>query len=304
MADRTGRTATLLLTPILVLAVAACTSAGAGPSSSPPGSPVATPAASPSAADVNVFDHPTGPTDIVLRYDETAGFVMPGFAATMVPPFTLYGDGTIVFRDPTIEMPPAEGTITKANPLRTAKLTEAQIQDLLKLALDEGGLAVARPEYRNMMVADAGTAIFTIQAGGVTKTVSVYALGIDDPSSPDAAAMAAFSKLAQTLTSIEKGGVIKAVDYVPTGYRGILMEDPGIQGAATAWPWTDIAVADFKPDADPNGLQFPHRTLTPADLDALGITGYTGGLQNVLLKAPDGKSYTLSVRPLLPDEQS
>ena len=37
------------------------------------------------------------------------------------------------------------------------------------------------PEYDNPMVADAGTAIFTIRAGGLDKTVNVYALGLDDP---------------------------------------------------------------------------------------------------------------------------
>ena len=81
---------------------------------------------------------------------------MPAFTAAAVPHFTLYGDGTVIFRNPMLEPPPAEGSVFKMNPLRTAKLSEEQIQDLLMLALTEGGLAVARPEYRNDMVADAG----------------------------------------------------------------------------------------------------------------------------------------------------
>ena len=121
--------------------------------------------------------------------------MIASFAATMLPPFTLYGDGTIVFRDPTLEFPPMEGNVGKANPMRTATLTEEQIQDVLELALGEGGLAAARPEYRNDMIADAGTAIFTIQAGGLTKTVSVYALGIDPDvaGTPDGAARLGFA---------------------------------------------------------------------------------------------------------------
>ena len=51
------------------------------------------------------------------------------------------------------------------NPLQTAKLSEEQIQDVLAFALGEGGLAAARPEYLNQMIADASTAIFTIDTG-------------------------------------------------------------------------------------------------------------------------------------------
>lgn len=305
MSNLPRRKASLLLMPALALSIVACSSAGGAASPVASGGPSSPPSAAPSATpDANAIDHATGATDIILRYDEGGGFVMASYAATMVPPFTMYGDGTIVFRDPTLEFPPMEGNIGKFNPMRTAKLTEAQIQDVLELALGEGGLAVARPEYTNMMVADAGTAIFTVEAGGVKKVVQVYALGIDPAQGdPDAAARAAFSKLAQALTSIEKGGQITATDYEPTAYRGILLDGQGVVDPGTKdWPWDDIAPADFKPDADPNGLQFPHRTLTADEVAALGIEGYEGGLQNVTLKSPDGAIYTLSVRPLLPDE--
>lgn len=303
MSDRPRRKA-LLLMPALALIVVACSSTGGSASQPPSGAPSIEPSSAPSASpDVDAIDHPTGATDVILRYEEGGGFMMASFAATMVPHFTLYGDGTVVFRDPTIEFPPMEGSVGRMNPLRTAKLTETQIQDLLRLALGEGGLAVARPEYRNDMIADASTAIFTVQAGGLTKTVSVYALGLDVEGLADGPARAAFAKLAETLTSIEEGGVISATDYVPTAYRGVLFEGAGIvEPGAVAWPWADIAPADFAPDADPNGLQFPHRTMTPDEVEALGYAGFEGGLQNVTLIAPDDAVYSFSVRPLLPDE--
>ena len=34
---------------------------------------------------------------------------MPAFTAAAVPHFTLYGDGTVIFRNPMAEAPPAEG---------------------------------------------------------------------------------------------------------------------------------------------------------------------------------------------------
>jgi hypothetical protein len=43
--------------------------------------------------------------------------------------------------------------------------------------------------------------------------------------------------------------------------------------------------------------------LSQSDVDALGVKDAAGGLQGIVLKAPDGKTWTRIVRPLLPDEQ-
>ena len=305
MSDLQRRSASLLLTPAIAILIVACTAPGGassppsgGPSGAPPSvAPTGTPAA-------DAIEHKTGATDIVLRYEEGGGFIMPAFTAAAVPHFTLYGDGTVIFRNPMLEPPPAEGSVFKMNPLRTAKLSEEQIQDLLKLALIEGGLGAARPEYHNDMVADAGTAIFTIEAGGLKKTVSVYALGLEQEGMIDGPARAGFKKLADRLTDFDQGGSIETDIYQPPAYRGVLFEAPGIEAADIRnWPWPDLTPADFTPDADPNGNQFPHRKLTIAEVDLLGITDYQGGLQNVVLKDPEGKAYTFSLRPLLPGEE-
>jgi hypothetical protein len=290
------------LSLIALFAIAACsagsTTTGPADPSGDPGGP------SPSATlDPDAIEHPTGASDVILRYEEGGGFIMPTFAATFVPHFTLYGDGTVVFRDPTLDLPEAEGSISRSNPLRTAKLSEAQVQDLLLLALGEGGLAAARPEYRNDQVADAPTALFTIDAGGVTKQVSVYALGLEVPGSADGPARAAFARLAQTLTSIDGGGTVVATDYAPETYRGILFPDQGFAGPdVRPWPWADLTPDDFTLSSDPNAFQFPQRTLSVAEVEALGIDGYQGGLQNVTLATADGTTYGFSLRPLLPDE--
>ena len=152
MSDRSRRKAILLLS-VLAIVAAACSSAGGAASPPASGAPSSEPSPAPSSSpDVDAIEHPTGATDVVLRYEEGGGFMMASYAATMVPHFTLYGDGTIVFRDPTIEAPPMVGSVGKTNPMRIATLTETQVQDLLRLALGEGGLAVARPEYRNFFI--------------------------------------------------------------------------------------------------------------------------------------------------------
>ena len=304
MSHHPRRTASILLLPALAIIVAACSAAGGAASVPPSGDPSAAPSVTPTGTPAaDAIEHKTGATDVLLRYEEGGGFIMPAFTAAAVPHFTLYGDGTVIFRNPMLEGPPAEGSVFKMHPLRTVKLSEDQIQELLLLALQDGGLAAARPNYPNDMVADASTAIFTIEAGGLQKTVSVYALGLEMEGMVDGPARAAFKRLADRLTDFDQGGTIPTDVYTPEAYRGTLFEAPGIEAPdVRAWPWPDLTPADFKPDADPNGNQFPHRVMTPAEIDLLEVTDYEGGFQNLVLTGPDGKLYTFTLRPLLPGE--
>ena len=135
------------LLPVLALAVVACSSSGASPSSERlraarrRARPAALPARPP--APFGAIDHATGATDVLLRYDVGGGLMMPGFSATQTPIFTLYGDGTVVFRNQTAEPPPAIGSVMPMSPLRTAKLSEEQIQ-----AAPRGGPRRRRPRHR------------------------------------------------------------------------------------------------------------------------------------------------------------
>jgi hypothetical protein len=293
------------LVSALVVILAACTSAGASPTSGPPsaapsGAPSSAP--SPSTGGFGEIDHATGKTDVLLRYEEGGGFMMPAFIATQAPIFTLYGDGTIIFRNPMADQPPAVGSIMPGLPFRTAKLSEEQIQQLLAFALGDGGLGVARASYENMMISDASTAVFTVDAGGIKKAVSVYALGLEVEGMPDAPARAAFKNLADRLADFDNGGATPTEAYAPERYRGILMD-----GAAAPdqkpWPWADIKPTDFPFPADPNAFQMAQRALTAADVAKLGFDQSQGGFQGMTLVGPsDGKIYSLSLRPLLPDE--
>jgi len=289
---------------VLALLLLACSSAGGEVSGSPSGAPSTAPteSAGGSPADDRI-EHLTGATDILLRYEEGGGFVMPAFMASMTPHFTLYGDGTVIFRNPALEIPPMQGSVAVFNPLRTARLSEEQIQDLLVFALGEGGLAAARPDYRNDMVADASTATFTVNAAGISKTVAIYALGMEVQGLADAPARAAFGKLAERLTDFDQGGTVATDVYTPEAYRVTLFESPGaVAPDVRPWAWDELALADFKSSVDPNDFQFPHRTMSAEDLAPLTVTDFEGGFQNLVITGPDGKLYSLSARPILPDE--
>ena len=291
---------------LVALSAAACTGALA-PSATlaPTGAP--TEAASPTATSTPVVQgiaHPTGATDIVLRYDSAGGFVPPEFLAARVPFFTLYGDGTIVFVQTSAA--PSQGDVAIGQPLRTAKLSEAQIQSLIQFALDDGGLAIARADYANPMVADAPTAVFTINADNDSKTVSAMGLGHQQQPGPDSAVLERLATLADRLTDFDRGGSLASDAYSATAYRGVLTEATGVAGVPVRdWPWPELKPSDFALPKDPNVLQQATRTLTPAELAALKVDGSQNGIAGgIWVRADNGKLYSLVVRPLLPDERS
>jgi hypothetical protein len=291
---------------VLALSVVACGGASATGSPPPTSTPSSGPSSPPSATPggVGAIEHATDPTDVLLRLEEGGGFVAPSFLITQAPIFTLYGDGTIVFRNPKKEGPPPVGDVVRFGPFRTARLTEDQIQATLLRAIGEGGLGPARPKYENNMVADASTTTFTVRAGGLDKTVSVYALGMDDPTSTDLLARAAFQKLAAALSDFDQGGSIPTQAFTPERYRGILLDGgPGAPNARK-WPWAALKPADFVAPGDPNSFQLPVRVLAVGEVAELGIEGVEGGLTGATFIGSDGKFYAFSLRPLLPDDAS
>ena len=291
--------AAAILAAATVVACSASAPATAGPSGSP-----SSPAASPTPATVGIV-HPTGATDVVLRFDEAGGFVPVEFLAAHVPYFTLYGDGTVVFVQASTSAEPSDDGIGRGNPLRTGKLTEPQVQDLLEFALADGGLAIARADYQNPLVADAPTAIFEINADGATKKVSVVALGMDDQQpGPDTAIKTSLAKLGERLRDFDRGGTLSSAAYAPAAYRAVLTDASGGAGAPVRpWPWPSITMDEFTFPADASALRQGTRVMTPDELAAIGIDGLENGAQSgIYVTGPDGKPYSLVIRPLLPDE--
>jgi len=290
----------------LALSAAACS---AGTASTPAPSTAPASPANPTAVPSPSFEgivHPTGADEIVLRMDEAGGFTPPEWQAARIPYFTLYGDGRIVFIQTTAEQPAREDNVFVGMPLRTAKLSEEQVQELLVYALRDGGLAIARESYDNPMVADAPSTIFTVNADNDSKTVNVMALGLESQPGPDTAILKQLATLGERLRNVDQGGTATSEAYVASAYRGVILEQQGLQGVkVVAWPWTDLEPADFKLPADANALQQGTATLTPEQAAAVGVEPYANGISSgVFIKTDDGKVYSLVIRPLLPDEKA
>ena len=299
--------ATLLLTSTLLLTACSVGGSAGSPGSPGPGSSASPDGGAPtSTATPLAIDHARGASVVILRMSTGGGFMAPGFIVTEAPEFTLYGDGTIILRDLKADASPAAtGPVFRFLPFRTGRLTEAQVQVLLAFALDQGGLRTALAEYPPHGIMDAPSTTFTIAAGGLAKTINVGALGFDQAQpDPDAAARKAFLAMADRLTAFAHDGTFTTTPYQPTAYRGFLAEE-GAQVPASGtitWPWSTFGPETFVPSTGGNGPAIPSRTLSAAAVAELGLPNLEGGAGGIVLRSQDGKTYALSLRPLLPDE--
>jgi hypothetical protein len=303
--DEPGVSATMHISrrlPLIVvgaaLVVGACTAAAQPlPSGSPPGGQTRD-AGSPTSSAGN----PVGPTDVVLRYEEGGGFMPVEWSLGSTPIFTLYGDGTVILRD-IDEQPASDENGRMVFPaLTTARLSPDQTAALLDFALGEGGLAAAREQYDNPTIADAGNAIFTVNAGGGSKTVTVSALMESDANAPDQLARSQFSALAKRLRNFDKDVENGLSEYQPSAWRAYLLEGTLDAPEVQPWPWPDLTPADFAAPAD--APAFPSRVLNAEEVAALGVAEPNGGIMGHYLEGPDKRVYGLVVRPLLPGEEA
>jgi|GEM_PF-1035127 len=278
----------------LVFLLAACNPAGGTPG--PSSGPSAGPSDQPSPIAVAGIEHPTGAKDVVLRFEEGGGFVPIDFIATQAPSFTLYGDGTVVFRDAQAAPPDAVGSVIRSVPFQTVKIDEEGIQALLEYALGPGGLGVAIGPYMSNAM-DIPSQTFTVNADGRTKQVTANGLSPDMYQPQDRLIITALTGLADRLRAFGTGVAGEQV-YQPAMYRGVLQKVDQAFGAVVDWPWTDVEPVDFV-----SGVNefLSTRTLTPEQVAALNIPGMTGGMMGLYIRK-DGKVFSLAVRPLLPDE--
>jgi len=263
-----------------------------------PGSPVSAltpvmPSASPGASVA-----PSGTADsqqVILQMDVCCGFVPEVVRQLSVPTFTLYANGTAIYR------PSTGGTIDAPPPLMQAQLSPDQVDALIGYALGPGGLAAADAVYDDRFVTDQNTTTFTIDADGVSKTVSAYALGFVAPEPrPNDAELARLAALANTLTNFDAvvaaGHVESSQVYQPTQYLAIVTPDTsdGTTPAST-WPITD---AELVMPADGSALIL---TLTPEQVSQV-TTVPSGGVGGLIYTTSDGQRVSVTIRPMLPGE--
>jgi hypothetical protein len=302
-APRPLRRGRLLVAPaLLALATVACSPAapatGAPGSPNPSGGPSAGPTAAPTSGPTidGAIAHPTGAADVVLRIEEAGGLMALESSLTYTPTFTLYGDGTVIWRDNFAAPPASSDNLIRPAQLLTARLDEGTIQVVLAEAIGPGGLGVAVGPYNEMMGADIPSTIFTINAGGIAEPKRVEVVALSPEAHPkNRQVVAALASLAEKLRTFDT--LVNEQPYVATSYRGVLSPTEQAFGPVVDWPWPDISPDDFAGENE----SFPTRQMTAAEVDALGIDNISSGVAGFVLQHGEDL-YSFALRPLLPDD--
>lgn len=261
--------------------------------------------AAPGGASSPSIAHATSSEDLVLRWGYEGGFTPPEFQLTNLPSFSLYGDGTVVRPGPQIEIYP--GPALPA--LESFVVDPAGVQAIIGEALSAGLDTVEDlTDLGTVGIADAADTVFTIRAGGVDRTVRVYALsemggrppGMDDD---EYRARTALAALVDRLNSLERwlpeGSVSAGTSYEPDGSRVYISEyraDADLPQLEVAWP-LPAPLGEAGADA---GAGFRCLAVTGDDWSELRTAAVNANQQTPWMSG--GDAYALAFRPLLPDE--
>ena len=297
-----ARPSRLSVAALAVLATACSATPGPVATATPP------PSAGPSAS-VAPSSEPTAlPASLLLQGTSEGGFINPAATLAVLPTVTVYTDGRILTPAPVDAIAPGP-LLPTLNVRDVGSAGAASILAAIRtVGLDKpatGGPGIP---------ADAGTNVFTVVVDGTTTTSRFAGGGPGGPviggvgGSGDPEKAAALDLLTRLLDAAQTWGGPAAPDrpYTPTGYRIFVgpanpQPDASAGSAAVAWPLATPLAAFGTPAVPDRGIAGLRQgvalgadaaALTPLLTRATTETTFTSG----------GTSYTLYVRPLLPDE--
>ena len=245
--------------------------------------------------------HPTAPGKVVLRVSSGGGFVALQTNLRALPSFTLYGDGTVIVPGAVQQIFPGPAI----DPLVRSRLSERQVQALLKRARQSGLLARGAIDYGDMGsvgVSDGPTTTLIVNAGGRRVNRQAYALGIGAGGHLSARQVSARQALARFIAALPSK--LSGARYTPHAIAVYVAQTaaPAPAGSGrVVWPLrSDLATAG-KPAA--NGLAYRCITVGGRDVKTLLARLRTANEQSRwAVRGRANRTYQLVVRPLLPDE--
>jgi hypothetical protein len=283
---------------LLILAVAACAQRSEG---GPP--PSAAPA--PPGADL-----PGDPTSLVLRVEYTGGFLPQESALSRLPSYSLYADGRLITDGPVAAIHPGAALPQ----LQVQILDAAAVQELADRAMAAG--VAQDSDLGRPPIADSPSTRVTLVTAEGTHVREVYALagyvGEEDALEGDLTAeqRARRAQLRGLLTALDLGR-----QATPQGQ--VAVEPYAAEAVAViARPWS-ASQGETAQGSTPEPVPWPGPALPgePAGgLPDLGCVTATGDVGAAVLAAarsanaltpwstPDGAWWSVSFRPLLPDE--
>ncbi|KUL37632.1 MULTISPECIES: hypothetical protein [Actinoplanes] len=243
---------------------------------------------------------PAGDPAVLIRIAQEGGFVPAQFVYSRIPQLTVYADGRVITEGPVPAIAPGPALPN----LQVLKLTPARAQQWADDALKAGvktGADLGQPG-----VADIPDTVITATSGGKTETVRVMALDHAQATDPNlsAAQQAARAKLRAYVEELNKltveTGSPASESYRPAELAALawpyVAGDDGLNQPAQAWP----------------GPALPGEELPPAGtgLTCVAVSGDAAGTvwaaaEKANQRTPwtsGGKQYSVTFRPLLPDE--
>ena len=191
---------------------------------------------------------PTGPDEVFLRIAYEGGFVAPETIFVRIPNLLIAGDGH-AFNPAAITM---EWPGPLIMPMTVSTITPEGLQRLAKLA-DDARLVGFTPDYTlpdGIGIADAPDTVVTLTVNGATIEHRAYALGLDEPSTPERNRLRAFvDSTANLITLLGAQHVGEASGYEPTAYRfrATVVDPAQLSEPVVTVDWsasTGVALAD------------------------------------------------------------
>jgi len=289
------------------IALAACASSATPAASPPAASPSPTPAPTVSATATASPSPSAESAALLLEVTSEGGFINPSANLAALPTVAVFTDGRIFTPGAVDSILP--GPLVA--PVAVRDVGSAGAAAILA-AIKQSGLD--KPASGGPGIpGDSGTSVFTTIVDGTTTTTRLAGGGPPGPGKPGAASgdperTAAFELLNRLVDPAETWGAGSAPEspFTPAGYRIYVAPespstDPSTEQPPVAWPLPtglEAFGAPAQPDRGIAGLRqgmvvgADAAQLAPILKAATAATPFTSG----------GKSYTLWVRPLLPDE--
>jgi hypothetical protein len=286
---------------VCVLVAGACTGgAPVAPTPQPSRSPAESPTPAPTTS--------PGPASLVIEVDNEPGLIGPTATLAALPTVAVFEDGRIIQPGPVPEIYP--GPLVA--PLNVRDVGANGVT-AIRAAIHAAGLDAESTEPPGPGLPDAGAVVFTVVLDGrevVNRFAGPFG-GQPGPGGPrggsdgrQAAARDLLGRLTDPSETWGGAAGVRETSYDPPGFRVFVVPgapaDQSLPQAPVAWPLTPLASFGqaVTPDRGIDGLRAADVTGTDADLlrpvlrSANALTPFTS----------DGRTYTLYVRPLLPDE--
>ena len=233
---------------------------------------------------------PAGADEVVLRVVSQGEFAAESRQPAQLPRLSVYGDGRVIILGPTtLEFPgPALPNVQEF------RLTREGLTRVVDDARNAGLLDDPPPDYGDPGITDQATTTVTVRTNGTTRRVAVYALNFSDGVTVEQREnRQRLERLIQRAgdPDLQRRDVLAGSErrYEPASLAVLVRPSDMTDGDVRDWPLGDLAGTDCV-------------VLTGAD--AATASAAARGTSDGDAWESAGATYTVTFRPLLPDERT